>query len=228
MATKNRRTPSGRERASVRDSEGKGEGEGEGEGGHEEHTWPVLEGVCWDAAGTERAPLGDSYDRMLVVEVIQVRRGNVQHRCGAMDAAEHRLEQQLDVVHPHPDWVEVRGRWRRRGCCTWVVGGDASYICSHVLVDEVLEGASRGRGRVPEAARISVGGEHVLLCVPIGQAVRLESAGLRGQAPGQGLLADVGVTEMAQGVPLNAVHQDATGVEIRGVGRCQMLVVPNV
>ena len=55
-----------------------------------------------------------------------------------------------------------------------------------------------------EAAR-SVGGEHVLLRVPIGEAV-LESAGLRGRALGQSLLADVSVSEMVQGVPLNAVH----------------------
>ena len=73
----------------------------------------------------------------------------------------------------------------------------------------LVEGPSRSRGRVPpseavEAAR-SVGGEHVLLRVPIGEAV-LESAGLRGQALGEGLLGDVGVSEMAQGVPLNAVH----------------------
>ena len=73
----------------------------------------------------------------------------------------------------------------------------------------LVEGPSRSRGRVPpseavEAAR-SVGGEHVLLRVPIGEAV-LESAGLRGQALGQSLLADVSVSEMVQGVPLNAVH----------------------
>ena len=57
------------------------------------------------------------------------------------------------------------------------------------------------------AAR-SVGGdrgEHVQLRVPIGEAV-LEGAGLRGQALGQGPLADMSVSEMAQGVPLNVVH----------------------
>ena len=54
------------------------------------------------------------------------------------------------------------------------------------------------------AAR-SVRCEHVLLRVPIGEAV-LESAGLRGRALGQSLLADVSVSEMVQGVPLNAVH----------------------
>ena len=69
-----------------------------------------------------------------------------------------------------------------------------------MLVDEVLEGASRGRGRVPEAARISVGGEHVQLRAPIRDVY--ESAGLRGQA----LLAHVGVSEMPQGAPLNAAH----------------------
>ena len=54
------------------------------------------------------------------------------------------------------------------------------------------------------AAR-SVRCEHVLLRVPIGEAV-LEGAGLCGQALGQGLLGDVGVSEKAQGVPFNAIH----------------------
>ena len=74
----------------------------------------------------------------------------------------------------------------------------------------LVEGPSRSRGRAPpseavEAAR-SVGGEHVQLRVPTGEAVGLESAGLRGQALGQGPLADMVVSEMAQGMPLNAVH----------------------
>ena len=71
----------------------------------------------------------------------------------------------------------------------------------------LVEGPSRSRDRAPpseavEAAR-SVGG--VQLRVPIGQAF-LESAGLRGQALGQGLLAEVSVSEMAQGVSPNVVQ----------------------
>ena len=72
-----------------------------------------------------------------------------------------------------------------------------------------------------------VRGKHVQLRVPVEEAV-LERAGLRGQVLEQGLLAHAGVSEMAQGVPLNVVHQDAAGVETRGVRRCQMLVAPNV
>ena len=45
----------------------------------------------------------------------------------------------------------------------------------------------------------------MLLHVTIGEVV-LEGAGLRGRALGQSLLADVSVSEMVQGVPLNAVH----------------------
>ena len=78
-------------------------------------------------------------------------------------------------------------------------------MCSHVVDVAVRAGATRSRGRVQpaeEAAR-SVGG--VQLRVPIGQAF-LESAGLRGQALGQGLLAEVSVSEMAQGVSPNVVQ----------------------
>ena len=58
MATENRRASSGRECASVRNSEGEGEGEGEvegeGEGGHEEHAWPVPPGAGHGGAMVER------------------------------------------------------------------------------------------------------------------------------------------------------------------------------
>ena len=73
----------------------------------------------------------------------------------------------------------------------------------------LVEGPSRSRGRVPPSEAVgaarSVGGEHVLLRVPVGEAV-LESIGLRGHALGPGLWAAVSVSEIAQGVPLNAVH----------------------
>ena len=135
-------------------------------------------------------------------------RGDVQQR-GAQTTAE-------DMDHDRLYVWGLRTTGARCGlmlCCGMAicVGGEYAVWeeCSLYMWPHLVEGPSRSRGRVPpseavEAAR-SVGGEHVLLHVPIGEAV-LESAGLRGQALGEGLLGDVGVSEMAQGVPLNAVH----------------------
>lgn len=139
-------------------------------------------------------------------------RGDVQQQRGAQATAE-------DMDHDRLHVWGLRTTGARCGlmlCCGMVIcvcgercvlfGRYSLYMWPHLV-----EGPSRSRGRVPpseassvEAAR-SVGGEHVLLHVTIGEAV-LEGAGLRGRALGQSLLADVSVSEMVQGVPLNAVH----------------------
>ena len=104
---------------------------------------------------------------------------------------------------------------------------------SHVLVDEVLEGASRSRGHVPRSDAVraarSVGGERPSLRVPVGEAV-LESIGLRGHALGQGLWVAVSVSEIVEGVPLNAACPlsycwSRGRVEARRVGRCRLVAL---